>query len=148
MSAKKSKAKKVKRKVSSTAFKMRRFGVWLSRIKLPSTVLSIILVAICIFLLGGGMYNILEKPITLMPRGRRIVFYYPYTLYDQFIVGSLIVMILYTMGFAGLVLAYESTKYANKPRQAFMLLIVGVLLILSAYLGCQHLITLKIRGGT
>ena len=97
--------------------------------------------------LGGGMYNILEKPITLMPRGRRIVFYYPYTLYEQFIVGSLIVMILYAMGFTGLVLAYESTKYANKPRQAFMLLIVGVLLILSAYLGCQHLISLKIRGG-
>jgi len=43
-------------------------------------------------------------------------------------------MALYAIGFAGFFLTYQSTKYAYRPRQAFILLLVGFFLIIAAYL--------------
>jgi hypothetical protein len=37
------------------------------------------------------------------------------------------------MGFIGVLALYQSTKYAFKPRQAYMWAIVGVSLLLFAY---------------
>jgi hypothetical protein len=52
-------------------------------------------------------------------------------------------MVAYAMGVAGILLMYQSTKYAYKPRQAFMMLLSGVILILIAYIFIESLIFQK-----
>ena len=53
---------------------------------------------------------------------------------------------LYAIGFAGLLAVYQSTKYAYKPRQAYMMLIIGVTLLLLAYIFLEDAILIKIGG--
>jgi len=103
------------------------------------------IIGLCVFLLGGGVYDILQKPLIGYPAGR-LIFYYPRRLHDQVILESLTVMIIYAMGVAGFLLTYQSTKYAYKPRQAFMLLLTGAVLIFIAYLYIEYVLWLKIKG--
>jgi hypothetical protein len=47
----------------------------------------------------------------------------------------------------GLFAIYQSTKSAYKPRQAYMLLIVGVTFLLLAYIFLENSIIFKTSGG-
>jgi len=97
-------------------------------------VVAVIVVAASIFLLGGGIYDILEKPlVAIIASGGRIIAFYPYSLNEQFLGESIIVMITYAIGVAGLLLTYQSTKYAYRPRQAFIMLLMGCVLVVVAY---------------
>ncbi len=51
---------------------------------------------------------------------------------------------LYAIGFAGLLAVYQSTKYAYKPRQAYMMLVIGVTLLLLAYIFLEDAIQIKL----
>jgi len=105
-------------------------------------IVATIVTAFSLFLLSGGIYDILEKPLTAIPFGRGVLFFYP-GLYAQVIVESVGVMISYAMGVAGIILMYQSTKYAYKPRQAYMMLLSGVVLILIAYFYIESLVFQK-----
>lgn len=110
-------------------------------------VIATIVVAGSIFLLGGGIYDLLEKPLTaIVASGGRIVVIYPYALNEQFLVESIIVMALYAIGVVGFFLTYQSTKYAYRPRQAFILLLVGCVLIITAYLLMENTLLARWRG--
>ena len=103
--------------------------------------IAAIAVAASIFFLGGGLYDLLEKPlVAAFASGGRIIFYYPYGTNEQFVAESLFVMIIYALAVVGLLLTYESTKYAYRPRQAFMLLLVGCTFIFVAYLCIEYLL--------
>jgi len=105
----------------------------------PSLLLiAVTVTAASIFFLGGGVYDILEQPAFAIFIQGRIYPVYPYSLSEQFLGESMFVMILYGLGTAGLLLAYQSTKYAYRPRQAFMLLLMGVLLIIIAYIFVEY----------
>ena len=92
-----------------------------------------------VFLLGGGIYDLLEKPLfAIVTSGGRFIAYYPYSLNEQFLVESIVIMTLYTIGIVGFLLAYQSTKYAYRPRQAFMLLMVGCIFIVVAYVFSEY----------
>jgi hypothetical protein len=58
----------------------------------------------------------------------------------------MVAMILYAFGIAGLVIVYQSTKYAYKPRQAYMMFLMGVVLLFLAYIFLELTIELKIGG--
>ena len=47
---------------------------------------------------------------------------------------SILVSILYALGAVGLILTYQSTKYVYKPRQAYIMLIVGVSMVTVVYI--------------
>jgi predicted neutral ceramidase superfamily lipid hydrolase len=106
----------------------------------PSTfVIAAITIAASIFLLGGGIYDLLEKPlIAIVQSGGSIIVYYPYDINDQFLLESIVVMVGYVMGVVGLLLTYQSTKYAYKPRQAYMLLLMGCILLIGSYIFIEH----------
>lgn len=108
--------------------------------------------ALSIFFLGGGVYDILEgfagNLFVGIPIGSRIVFFYPGTLTEQTLLDSLFVMISYFLGVTGILLVYQSTKYAVKPRQAFILLLLGALFILFAYFNVENLILAKLTATT
>ncbi len=108
----------------------------------PSTfAIAFIVLAVAIFLLGGGVYDILEQssiPIAIFSTSGgagSFIFLYPYpSLNDQFIAESVFIMILYAIGIMGFLITYQSTKYAYKPRQAYIMLLAGLVFIILAYL--------------
>jgi hypothetical protein len=97
----------------------------------PSTlILSAIVMATSIFLLGGGIYNIVEQPIIAFVSGGRIIPFYPEALNEQLLGESIASMVLYSLGVMGLLLTYQSTKYANSPREAYTMILIGLLLFI------------------
>lgn len=105
---------------------------------------AIIIAGFSIFLIGGGIYDILEQPLLGIPMGRRILFFYPGTLSEQTILDSMFAMISYLLGLVGILAMYQSTKYAYRPRQAFMLLMVGAMFFLLAYFLMENLVYQKL----
>jgi hypothetical protein len=103
----------------------------------PSTfILTVITIGLAIFLFGGGIYNLIVRPYPAVYYGGRFVLVDP-RLSEQFIADSIVATILYVFGTVGLLMIYQSTKYAYKPRQAYMMFIVGVTLLLLAYISLE-----------
>jgi hypothetical protein len=108
----------------------------------PSTfMMGILAIAAAIFFLGGGIYDLIEQssiPIAIYTQSGGaggFLFLYPYpSLNDQFIAESAFIMILYAMGFAGFLITYQSTKHAYNPRQAYIMLLAGLMFTLLAYI--------------
>jgi hypothetical protein len=112
----------------------------------PSTlIISSLAIALAVFLFGGGLYDIIMKPYPAVYYGGTFLFIYP-QLSEQFIADSMVAMILYAFGIAGLVIVYQSTKYAYKPRQAYMMFLMGVVLLFLAYVFLEVTIELKLGG--
>ena len=137
---------KVKREISSLSFTMNKFYRRISNIRPSAMILSILAMAFAVFLFGGGLYNIIMKPYPAVYYGGRFIFLYP-DLSMQFISDSIEAMMLFTLGVIGLVAMYQSTKYAYKPRQAYMLFLVGVVLLFLTYILLEATVQLKISGG-
>jgi hypothetical protein len=118
----------------------------ISNIRPSAMVLSILAMAFAVFLFGGGLYDIIMKPYPAVYYGGRFIFLYP-DLSMQFLSDSIEAMMLFTLGVIGLVAVYQSTKYAYKPRQAYMLFLVGVVLLFLTYILLEATVQLKISGG-
>jgi len=136
-------SQKVKKKISSLSFSMNRFYRRISTAKPSALIVSIIAIASAIFLFGGGLYNIIMKPLPAVYYGGRFYFLYP-ELGSQFIFDTVVVTILYTVGALGLLVIYQSTKYAYNPRQAYMMLVIGFVLLFLAYVFLEALIDIKL----
>ena len=126
-------SRKVKKQASSMSFSLSRWFSRISTAKPSALITSIIVVASAVFLFGGGLYTIIIRPLPSAYYNSRFYFLYP-DLGAQFISDTVIATMLYAMGFIGLLAIYQSTKYAYKPRQAYMMLVVGVALLFLAYI--------------
>ncbi len=135
-------AKGFSKQLSSLAFSLQKTYEKIITAKPSLFVVAVSVVAASLFLLGGGIYDILIQPIVaIVASGGRIISFYPYGITEQLLLESVIIMVFYAMGFAGFIIAYRSTKYAYSPRQAYRFLLVGcVLLIISYVLVEQNLI--------
>jgi len=140
-------ANKIKKRLTSLGFWLRK-SYWKLATARPSIfVVAIIVVAFSVFLLGGGVYDILEQPGLVVPVSEtRILFFYPYSVHEQSVLESFYVMMSYGLGVAGVLVMYQSTKYAYKPRQAFIMLLSGAVLILLAYFYIENLIFSKLTA--
>ena len=132
-----------KKKISSLSYSLNKFYGRISTTKPSTLILSALAISITIFLFGGGLYNIIMKPLPAVYYGGRFIFLYP-QLSEQFISDSIVVTILYSLGVIGLILMYQSTKYAYKPRQAYMTIMVGAALLFIAYIFLEASIQIKI----
>ena len=138
-------SKKVKRSASSMSFSLSRWFRRISTTKPSSFAISLIIISYAIFLFGGGLYTVISSPLPAFYTGRGFIFLYP-DLGQQFISDSIIAIMLYAIGFVGLLAVYQSTKYAYKPRQAYMTLVIGVTLLLLAYIFLEDAILIKLGG--
>ncbi len=111
-----------------------------------STVIGLILVGVSIFLLGGGIYDILIQPISIFPMRGRLLVWYPQRIHEQFLTESIDVMILCALGVGGLMLIYHSTKYFRNPRQATILIFIGITLTILTFIALEALLYWKIYG--
>jgi hypothetical protein len=138
-------SRRVKKEISSLPFSMNKLYRKISTAKPSTLILSVLAMGIAVFLFGGGLYDLIMKPYPAVYYGGRFVFLYP-QLSEQFISDSLISMILYSLGIAGLIMVYQSTKFAYKPRQAYMMFLIGVVLLFLAYILLENIIYLKTHG--
>ena len=136
-------SKKVKRRTSSMSFSLSRWFRRISTARPSSLAITIIVIAYAVFLFGGGLYTIITQPLPALYYGQSFLFLYP-ELGSQFISDTVIAVMLYAIGFVGLLTVYQSTKYAYKPRQAYMMLVVGVTLLLLAYIFLEDAILIKL----
>jgi hypothetical protein len=135
-------------RLTSLGFTARKTYQKITTAKPSIFVVAAIAAGLSIFLLGGGIYDILEQPLLGIPVGSKILFFYPGTLSDQTILDSMFVMMSYLFGVVGILVMYQSTKYAYRPRQAFMMLIVGAMFFLLAYFLMENLIYAKLTTST
>jgi hypothetical protein len=140
-------SKKVRKPVpSSTSPLSFSLSRWYRRVVTtqPSAfIVTAIIIGYAIFLFGGGLFTITSKGILpSMFYNNKFYFLYP-DISNQFISDTAISIILYGLGFAGLVTIYQSTKSAYKPRQAYMMLIVGVTFVLLSYIFLEGAIQFK-----
>jgi hypothetical protein len=125
--------KSVNKQVSSLSFRLQKLYERILNYKPSLFLVGMAIVAVSIFLLGGGLYDLLTQPDQAWYYGGRMIVFYP-SLTEQFLVGSILIMIFGAMGFAGFLIAYQSTKYAYNPRQAYRSLLVGCALLVIGYI--------------
>lgn len=135
------------RALNNLSYSMRIFsGPTARRIKPSTTVIIIAVLAFVGFVLAGGIYDILEHPISLLPTSYGYSVVIQGTLGQQTLNESLISAFLYMLGLAGLYMLLRSTRYAYRPRNAYLLLILGTLTVLVVVFYSNSLITAKIGG--
>ena len=139
-------AKRVKREASSMSFSLSRWFRKISASKPSAATFIIIVIAFTTFLLGGGLLTIITQPPIAVYSGSQFYFLYP-SMDAQFGMDTIFSAMLYVVGLTGLLLMYRSTKNAYKPRQAYMTLIIGVALIILAYLFLENSVLYKLSGG-
>jgi hypothetical protein len=138
-------SEKAKKQASSLSFTI---SEWFQRISTmrPSTMLTtIVVLGVAIFLFSGGVYDIVNRPLPAVYYNSQFYFLYP-SLADQFIFDTVVSGILFLFGTIGLLTIYQSSKHAYSPRQAYMTLIVGSMLLLLSYIFLEYFIHLKIIG--
>lgn len=123
-------SRKVKKNATSLSYSIQKIYKRVTSLKPSTLLLGALAVAISIFLLGGGVYDAIEKPVVAFISSGRIIPYYPENLNEQLLGESIASMILYFFGVLGLVLVYQSTKYAYNPREAYTMLLFGLILLL------------------
>jgi len=102
--------------------------------------------AMSIFLLGGGVYDILMTPIAVYPTGTgTFIYFYPNQLHEQFLDESIGIMLFYAIGVAGLFLIYQSTKYIRNPRQLSAMLRIGLVLLIIAFVAVEAILYAKLN---
>lgn len=116
---------------------------------IPSSTLRIAIIMIfSIFILGGGIYNIMEKPLAITPGPQQSwTFYIPYDINKQTLNESIIAMLLFVMGVAGYFVYYLSTRYVYSPRKAWVFALIGMSMLIIAFVGFQYSLNLKIPSG-
>ena len=125
------------------SFSLSRWFRRISTAKPSAFIVSLVAVVSAVFFFSGGLYTIIVQPLPAVYYGQRFYFIYPELGY-QFISDTVIAAMLYVIGFIGVLAIYQSTKYAYKPRQAYMMLVVGVTLLLMAYIFLEDLIQIKL----
>jgi len=118
-------------------------------LKPPLFIFIIALATITIFLLGGGVFDVIERNVpTIVPSPSSSASSQQWTfvirsLSGQTLTESVYSMIFYAVGAAGLYLVFRSTRYAYRRRQAWILLSVGLCMVIMAFIGCEMLLGLK-----
>ena len=133
---------KIKKRSEDMSFSLSRWFRKMTTNAPAITIVTIVGMAYVIFLFGGGLYTLIENPLPAYYTGSTFYFLYP-DISSQFVADTIIAVTLYGLGFIGLLAIYQSTKSAYKPRQAYMLLVVGISFVLLSYLFLEGAISFK-----
>jgi len=139
-------SRKVKREISSVPFSLNKLYRKISTVKPSTLILAIAAMGIAVFLFGGGLYDLITRPFPAIYYNSQIYLVDPRGISEQFIADSVIAMTLFSLGMGGLVVIYQSTKNAYKPRQAYMMLMMGFILLFMAYMLLEIMMQIKSGG--
>jgi hypothetical protein len=137
---------KIKKSSSSVSFSLSRWFRKISTSASSTLIITAVGISYALFIFGGGLFTLITHPLPSAYVSGRFYFLYP-SLSSQFISDTVVSVILYALGFAGLLIIYQSTKSAYKPRQAYMMIVIGVTFLLLAYIFLEGAIAFKSSGG-
>jgi len=136
---------RLQRTFTNLSYSLRIFRSPTARRMKPSTTVMAIAVLVFVgFVLAGGIYDIMEGPIALLPSPTGYSVVIKGTLGQQTLNESLIAAFLYMLGLGGLYMLLRSTRYAYRPRNAYLLLILGTLTVLLVVFYSTALINTKL----
>jgi len=138
-------SRKVKRQISSASFSVSKLYQRILKLKISTLIISIVVIGFTVFMLGGGLYDLIQAPLPAASYQGRILIVYP-GLSEQFIGDSVVAMTIYAVGVAGIMFMYQSTRYAYKPRQANMMLMIGIIFLFIAFVFLEATIAYKLAG--
>ena len=139
---------KLKKSSSNMSFSLSRWFRKISTNAPSAFIVTVVGISYAIFLFGGGLFTLINHPISLLPTSTANSSSCTQTSAHQFISDTIISVTLYALGFVGLLAIYQSTKSAYKPRQAYMMLIIGVTLLLLSYVFLEGSIQFKANRRT
>ena len=137
---------KLKKSSSNMSFSLSRWFRKISTNAPTAFLVTAVGISYAIFLFGGGLYTLINHPSPSAYVNNQFYFLYP-DISSQFISDTLISVTLYVLGFVGLLSIYQSSKSAYKPRQAYMLLVIGVTLLLLSFVFLEGSIAFKANRG-
>jgi hypothetical protein len=137
---------KIKKSSSSVSFSLSRWFRKISTSASSTLIITAVGISYALFIFGGGLFTLITRPLPSAYVSGRFYFLYP-SLSSQFISDTVVSVILYALGFVGLLIIYQSTKSAYKPRQAYMMIVIGVTFLLLAYIFLEGAIAFKLSGG-
>ena len=136
---------KVKKEATGLSFSISKLFSRISTMRPSTMLISAVVLGITVFLLGGGVYDIINQPYAAIYYNSRFYFLYP-SLSEQFVFDTVVSGVLYVMGFVGLLTMFQSSRHAYNQRQAYMMMVIGVTLLFLSYLFLEYFIHLKIAG--
>jgi hypothetical protein len=112
------------------------------KVLIPKNYISLAVIFFCLFILGGGIYNILEEPASMLglPSGPSSL--HPY-LNEQTSTEGWIVMLINGFIILGFYMTYRSTQIAYNRTSANRWLIGGIALIILGFGGNYLILQIK-----
>ncbi len=136
---------KVKKQASSIPFSLSRWFRKISTMQPSSVAITAVVLGVSILLLSGITYDIVNQPVPSFYTGDRFYFLYP-SLGEQFLFDTVIAGFLFTGGLAGLLALHRSARHAYNPRQAYMMMTIGISLTLICWALLEYLIVFVKSG--
>jgi len=136
---------RIRRFFVNLGYRFRGAGIPQARAMRPSTTLLVVaMIVFSVFILAGGIFDILEKPLALLPKGSGWTFLYSGSIHIQTLNESILAGLLYFLGVLGLYLLLRSTRLVYNPRQAYLMLILGLMVTLIAVFYCTSFLSSKL----
>jgi len=136
---------KAKKQASSLSFTISNWFQRISEMRPSNTIITFVIIGLVIFVLAGGVYDIVNLPLPAVYYNSQFYFLYP-SISGQFWFDTVTSGILYLFGFIGLLAIYQSARHSLNPRSAYMTLIVGTTLLFLSYIFLEYFIYLKQHG--
>ena len=102
----------------------------------------VIVVLFTLFIMGGGVYDIIKSPSAVVQTSTGLSSIHPY-FGEQTINESIVSMFLYGCGFLGVLLVYRSTKIMYDKQKANLSIVIGMGLAMVGVAGAYVLLSLK-----
>ncbi|HDI52733.1 MAG TPA: hypothetical protein ENF89_01135 [Candidatus Bathyarchaeota archaeon] len=111
-------------------------------LRIPPLAAAIVIALFASFILGGGIYDIVDNPPSIIPGPGGWIAIHPY-MSEQTLNESLLAMLFYFLSFLGLYLGYQASRVSYDRRRAATYLFLGIGLILLSISGLYYLYFLK-----
>lgn len=115
-----------------------------SKVQIPKRYLQIGVVVFCVFIIGGGFYNLLENPPIAIPLENGYSSLHPY-MSDQTVTEGYVIMLTNLFMVIGFWLTYTSSQVTYDKQKADRYLIMGIILIIVGLSGNYAILNIK-RG--
>ena len=115
-----------------------------SKVQIPKKYLQIAVVLFCVFIIGGGFYNLLENPPIAIPLQNGVSSLHPY-MSDQTVTEGYVIMLTNLFMVTGFWLTYKSSQVTYDKTKADRYLMLGIILIITGLAGNYGILNIK-RG--
>ena len=113
-----------------------------TRLRVPLTLVTASIVLFTAFIVGGGIYDLLDNPLAIVSGPTGWIAVDP-RMSEQTLHESILSMVFTVLIFVGLLSSYRSTRVAYDSKRATTMLVLGIALILLGLSGSHYLLVLK-----